>query len=161
MASIERMTDSSGFDGTETGLLPEAGGPSYLVARSAGQQVAIPLEETREIIAVKSLTRLPGAPAWVAGLLNLRGSVLTVIDLDVRLGGASAVGPVIVVELEGRMFGLRVTEVLAVQTATAAPGPVEAARSAEGVVSGMVPVGANAALVLDVAALQHSALAER
>jgi purine-binding chemotaxis protein CheW len=154
------MADAEAPDGLELGLLPEAVGHRYLVARAAGQRIAISLEETREIIAVKSLTRLPGAPAWVAGLLNVRGSVITVIDVDARLGGASADGPVVIVEQGGRTFGLRVSGVEAVHLATDAPLAIEAARSADGVVRGMVPVGNAAALVLDVGALQRSALAE-
>ena len=154
------MADAEAPDGLELGLLPEAVGHRYLVARAAGQRIAISLEETREIIAVKSLTRLPGAPAWVAGLLNVRGSVITVIDVDARLGGASAEGPVVIVEAGGRTFGLRVSGVEAVHLASDAPMGIEAARSADGVVSGMVPVGDAAALVLDVGALQRSALAE-
>jgi len=154
------MADAEAPDGLELGLLPEAVGHRYLVARASGQRIAISLDETREIIAVKALTRLPGAPAWVAGLLNLRGSVITVIDVDARLGGAAAEGPVVIVEQGGRTFGLRVSGVEAVHLATEAPFAIEAARSADGVVSGMVPVGDAAALVLDVGALQRSALAE-
>jgi len=154
------MADAEAPDGLDLGLLPEAVGHRYLVARAAGQRIAISLDDTREIIAVKSLTRLPGAPAWVAGLLNVRGSVVTVIDVDARLGGAAAEGPVVIVEQGGRTFGLRVSAVEAVHLASDAPMAIEAARSADGVVSGMVPVGEAAALVLDVGALQRSALAE-
>ncbi len=149
-----------GPDGLEPGLLPEAVGHRYLVARVSGQRVAIPLEETREIIAARPLTRLPGAPVWVAGLVNLRGSVVTVIDLDARLGGPAAAGPVVIVEIGGRTFGLRVAAVEAVYVSSEAPQPIDPARSADGVVCGMVPVGDAAALVLDVGALQRSALAE-
>jgi purine-binding chemotaxis protein CheW len=154
------MADAEAPDGLELGLLPGAVGHRYLVARASGQRIAISLDETREIIAVKTLTRLPGAPVWVAGLLNVRGSVITVIDVDARLGGAAAEGPVVIVEQGGRTFGLRVSGVEAVHLATEAPLAIEAARSADGVVSGMVPVGDAAALVLDVGALQRSALAE-
>ncbi len=154
------MADSESSEGLDLGLLPEAVGHRYLVARAAGQRIAISLDETREIIAVKALTRLRGAPVWVAGLLNVRGSVMTVVDLDARLGGAAAEGPVVIVEQGGRTFGLRVSGVEAVHLASEAPLAVDVARSADGVVSGMVPVGDSAALVLDVGALQRSALAE-
>jgi purine-binding chemotaxis protein CheW len=154
------MADSEAPEGLELGLLPEAVGHRYLVARSAGQRIAIPLEDTREIIAVKALTRLPGAPVWVAGLLNVRGSVVTVVDLDARFGGPAASGPVVIVEQGGRTLGLRVSAVEAVHLASEPPLAIEAARSADGAVSGMVPVGDAAALVLDVGALQRSALAE-
>jgi purine-binding chemotaxis protein CheW len=154
------MADLEASEGGDLGLLPEGAGHRYLVARAAGQRIAISLDDTREIIAVKALTRLPGAPSWVAGLLNVRGAVVTVLDVDARLGGEMAQGPVVIVETGGRTFGLRVTGVEAVHLTNDAPLAVEAARSADGVVSGMVPVGDSAALVLDVGALQRSALAE-
>ena len=154
------MAEAEGPEGLDPGLLPEGVGHRYLVARAAGQRIAIPLDDTREILAARALTRLPGAPAWIAGLLNVRGSVVTVVDLDARLGGPVAAGPVVIVEQGGRTFGLRVSAVDAVHLAAEAPLEIEAARSADGVVSGMVPVGDSAALVLDVGALQRSALAE-
>jgi len=141
-------------------LLGGPTGPRYLVARAAGQRVAIPLEEAREIVHARQLTRLPGALPWVAGLFNLRGTVLTVLDVAVRLGGAASVGPVIVVVVEERSVGLRVDGVDAVATAEGEEVPVAAARSAEGGVRGAVTMHDGEALVLDVGALQRTALAE-
>jgi len=135
-------------------------GPRYLVARAAGQRVAIPLEEAREIVHARQLTRLPGAVPWVAGLFNLRGTVLTVLDVAVRLGGPVSAGPVIVVEVEERSVGLRVDGVDAVVMADGEEQPVAAARSADGGVRGTVMMHDGEALVLDVAALQRTALAE-
>lgn len=135
-------------------------GPRYLVARAAGQRVAIPLEEAREIVHARQVTRLPGAVPWVAGLFNLRGTVLTVLDVAVRLGGSVSAGPVIVVEVEERSVGLRVDGVDAVVMADGEEQQVAAARSADGGVRGTVMMHDGEALVLDVAALQRTALAE-
>jgi purine-binding chemotaxis protein CheW len=135
-------------------------GPRYLVARAAGQRVAIPLEEAREIVHARQVTRLPGAVPWVAGLFNLRGTVLTVLDVAVRLGGSASTGPVIVVEVEERSVGLRVDGVDAVVMADGEEQQVAAARSADGGVRGTVMTHDGEALVLDVAALQRTALAE-
>jgi chemotaxis signal transduction protein len=130
------------------------------VALAAGQRVAVPLEQAREIVHARQVTRLPGAVPWVAGLFNLRGTVLTVLDLAVRLGGAPSVGPVIVVEVEERSVGLRVDGVEAVVTAEGEEQAVAAARSADGGVRGAVMTHDGEALVLDVATLQRTALAE-
>lgn len=135
-------------------------GLRYLVARAAGQRVAIPLEQAREIVHARQVTRLPGALPWVAGLFNLRGTVLTVLDVSVRLGGPASNGPVIVVAVEERSVGLRVDGVDAVMTADGEEVPVEAARSADGCVRASAAMHDGEALVLDVAALQRSALAE-
>ena len=52
------MADSVEPEGLDLGLLPEGVGHRYLVARAAGQRVAIPLDDTREIISTRALTRL-------------------------------------------------------------------------------------------------------
>ena len=51
-----------------------------------GRTFAIAAEEVREIVPFRRPTRLPGAPAHVSGILNLRGTVVAVIDLAQRLG---------------------------------------------------------------------------
>lgn len=154
MATIERLADEApNAEGEESG-------PRYLLARAAGQRVAIPLEDAREIITVRSVTRLPGALPWVSGLLNLRGTVLTVADLSVRLGGSASGGPVVVVEVGERKLGLRVERVDGVQRAVRDEQPSDAARSAEGAVRGMAELPGGAALVVDVSALQRAALAD-
>ncbi len=154
MATIERPADDTpDAEGAESG-------PRYLLARAAGQRVAIPLEESREILTVRALTRLPGALPWVSGLLNLRGTVLTVADLSLRLGGSACEGPVVVSEVSGRKLGLRVERVEGVQRATRDEQPTDAARSADGAVRGMAELPEGAALVMDVAALQRAAFAD-
>jgi purine-binding chemotaxis protein CheW len=138
----------------------------YLVAEAAGQRVAFPLGAVREIIPPRAVTRLPGAGDWVLGLLNLRGLVLTVVDLSVRFRGTSGESPsIVVLEVEGRMFGVQVAAVLAVAGAEVGRegnetlAAVDDARSAEGLVAGLVEVPGGTALAIDVTALQHAALA--
>lgn len=160
MATIERPRDVPGL--TPGDAEGGAGGDEhrYLVASAAGQRVAIPLLSSREILTVKHVTRLPGAPSWIAGLVNVRGAVLTVLDLSARLGAAAATGPVVMVELDGRRLGMRVDSVDGVERATGAEEPVEAARSAAGAVRALAPLPRGAALVVDVVALQRAAIAD-
>ena len=132
----------------------------YLVAEAAGQRVAVPLLLAREILGVRAVTRLPGAPSWIAGLVNVRGTVLTVLDVGQRLGGAPSAGPVIVVEHEERRFGLRVATVIGVSRAASAAEAVDEARSAGGAVQGLAALDGGTALVLDIGALQRAAIAD-
>jgi purine-binding chemotaxis protein CheW len=53
-----------------------------------GDEYGVTITEAREIIRYQQLTRVPVAPAWVRGVVNLRGSVVPVLDLSVKLGGA-------------------------------------------------------------------------
>lgn len=73
----------------------------------------------REIIPARRATRLPGSPGYVLGLINLRGTVVTVIDLVQRLGAGSAdsrEGSFILVAFGKGAVGLAVDEVRDVQS---------------------------------------------
>ncbi len=126
-----------------------------------GQRFAWALTVIREIVPARSVTRLPGAPTWVLGLLNLRGTVLTVIDLAARVGLPGGAGEsVVVLEVDERSLGVRVDRVRAVASSEdAVVEPVEAARAADGLVTGMVRLAQGPAAVLDAAALCRSVLA--
>ena len=72
----------------------------------------------REIIPFRRTTRLPGAPGYVCGLINLRGAIVTVLDLGLRLGAAPVdrvAGSIIVVEHGSKCIGVGVDEVRDVQ----------------------------------------------
>lgn len=151
MASIESPDEARG----------DSRAPRYLLVEVGGQAVAWELIQVREIVSARNVTRLPGAPVWVLGLLNLRGTVLTVVDLAQRLGlvPAAVSGSVVVVEHEGRTLGVRVDRVHAVATsADATVEPVEAARAADGLVTGMVRLVDGPALLMDAGALCRSVL---
>lgn len=55
---------------------------------AAGEVLAVPIEDVREILQFSRLTALPRTPDFVRGVMNLRGSVVPVIDLAARLGRA-------------------------------------------------------------------------
>jgi len=81
----------------------------------AGQLFGLDIMTIREIRAWSPVTRLPRVPDHVAGVVNLRGAVLPVIDLSVRLGWppteATARNPIIVTEYQGQSRGLIVHDV--------------------------------------------------
>jgi purine-binding chemotaxis protein CheW len=75
----------------------------YLSFRVAGEEYAVGLLQVKEILEFDVATRVPTAPAWVLGVINLRGSVVPVIDLAVKFGlPETVVGPrtcVVIVEV--------------------------------------------------------------
>jgi purine-binding chemotaxis protein CheW len=74
----------------------------------------VDLDAVREILPVRRATRLPGAPSYVAGLINVRGTIVTVLDLGARLDGNSSLaadGSVILVEHRHKLVGIAVAEV--------------------------------------------------
>jgi purine-binding chemotaxis protein CheW len=56
---------------------------AFLVGRD---EYAVPILKVREIFAFEDATRVPATPSWIRGVVNLRGQVLPVIDLAVKLG---------------------------------------------------------------------------
>jgi purine-binding chemotaxis protein CheW len=58
----------------------------YLSFIIAGDEYALGILQVKEIIEYDTVTRIPGAPVWVRGVFNLRGSVVPVVDLAVKLG---------------------------------------------------------------------------
>lgn len=74
----------------------------------------------REVVPNRRTTRIPGAPAFVRGLLNVRGNVLTVLDVGMRLEPdrhpvETAEGSIIIVHVGSHRVGLVVDEVLQVR----------------------------------------------
>ena len=126
---------------------------------------ACDLEAVREIVPARAATRLPGAPEWVRGLINLRGTLVTVVDLAVRFGSAEGAGgsrSIIVAEASGKSFGIIVDEVRDVQAvAEDALEDVDAQRAAGGIVRGLAHVGVTrgeTALVVDAGEIVRQAL---
>ena len=58
----------------------------YLTFSLAGEEYGISILQVTEIIECSSLTKVPGTPMWIRGVLNLRGSVVPVVDLATKFG---------------------------------------------------------------------------
>jgi len=72
----------------QTGELPE-GRADLLSCRVGRSVVALPLDRVQSVVLRCSLTPVPEAPSWVAGLLDFRGEVVPVLDLHTRLNRES------------------------------------------------------------------------
>jgi len=68
----------------------------------------------REIVTAESTTRIPGAPAAIRGLVNVRGTLVPVVDTAAAVGlpTAEGIGSLVLVERHGRPVALAVDEVL-------------------------------------------------
>lgn len=81
----------------------------------AGETFAMPVEPVQQIVRISSITRVPHAPRPIRGVTNLRGRVIPVIDLRVRVGLPAAEidrsSRIIAVSSRGRVIGLLVDAV--------------------------------------------------
>src|SRR3546814_7889127 len=70
-----------------TGGGPDAGSNEYLTFAIDSQSYGLDILSVREIRAWTEVTNLPNTPDFVRGIINLRGAVVPIYDLRVRLGG--------------------------------------------------------------------------
>ena len=63
---------------------PMAG--QFLTFFIAGEEYATTILKIREVVEFDTITIVPNTPAWIRGVINLRGSVLPIIDLAVKFG---------------------------------------------------------------------------
>jgi purine-binding chemotaxis protein CheW len=86
------------------------------VAFAVGQQIfGVDILSVREIRAWTGATQLPGSGEYVRGVINLRGSIVPIIDLSCRFGGglaeATMAHVVVIVFVSGKLVGLLVDSV--------------------------------------------------
>lgn len=93
--------------------------PQWLVITSGGDALGIPVEQVREVVRPGGLASVPGAPVIQAGIVNVRGTIVTVLDLAALRTGVRAVSPGSIVLLEhgARPIGLAVDAVQDVRMA--------------------------------------------
>lgn len=75
----------------------------YLTFMIGGEEYAVSLLKVKEIIEYDTVTQVPKTPEWIRGVINLRGSVVPVIDLAVKLRQAPSVA--------GKLTCIVITEV--------------------------------------------------
>jgi purine-binding chemotaxis protein CheW len=82
--------------------------------RVAGEQYALPVEQVAEVVEIEAVTPVPGAPESLLGLRNLRGEIVSVIDLASVLGlhADSRPARLIIATDGGRHAGFAIEEVL-------------------------------------------------
>jgi purine-binding chemotaxis protein CheW len=95
----------------------------YLTVNLANEEYAIDILAVREIRGWTPVTRIPQAPHYVLGVLNLRGTIVPVLDLRLRFGlereEYNATTVTVIVNVAGRLFGVVVDAVSDVLDVTA------------------------------------------
>lgn len=83
----------------------------FLLVKSGAAILGVRLESVLEVLTSQPLTPLPGSPESILGLVNLRGRMLTVVDLSLCLGEVEVGHRLVVVEYRGRQVALAVPDV--------------------------------------------------
>jgi purine-binding chemotaxis protein CheW len=103
----------------------------HIVGFQVGRETyGVPITSLHEIVRVPEITAVPDAPEFMEGVINLRGKIVSVMDLRKRLGekrvNASKRNRILVVEYRGRLSGLIVdsaSEVLKIPAADVEASP--------------------------------------
>lgn len=103
----------------------------YVTVMTGGQLFGVPIAAVQDVFLPERLTRVPLAPSEIAGVLNLRGRIVTLIDMRERLGlpprEKDATPMAVGVELRGESYGLLIDsigEVYQLDDALREPNPV-------------------------------------
>ncbi len=96
----------------------------------SGEEFGVEIMQVSEIIPVSRITSIPQAPECIKGLINLRGKIVVVIDLNKRLGFSSketdSLSKIIILEVRGTVIGMlvnSVTEILRLPLSSIEPTP--------------------------------------
>ena len=133
----------------------------YLTFSLAGEEYAVGVLSVKEIIEHEVVTRVPKAPVWIRGVINLRGGVVPVVDLAVKLGlPASPITKrtcIVIVEAslngERALMGVMadsVDQVVEIPPHDVAPPPAFGMRMRIDYLRGMARAGRGFVLLLDI-----------
>ena len=129
----------------------------YVTAMIGGQLFGLPIVRVQDVFIPERLTRVPLAPPEIAGVLNLRGRIVTLIDLRRRFGlgqredGNSSMA--IDVESRGESYGLLIDgvgEVLKLDDAAREPNPINLDQRLARVTAGIHRLDGQLLIVVDV-----------
>jgi purine-binding chemotaxis protein CheW len=136
---------------------------AYVTLHVAGETYAVAASAVSEIVLLQPLTRIPAMPRCICGLMNLRGTVMPVVDLARQLGvgeteisGQTCVAVVDAPESDGLRSPMgvisdEVQDVVMLDEASIDPAPAFGARVNPAYLAGVTRIGERYVLVLDLA----------
>ncbi len=127
----------------------------FLSFRLGNEEYAIDILKVREIRAHEAATRMPNTPGFVEGVINLRGTIVPIMDLRVRFGFEAAhdASTVTIILSIGREVGIvvdGVSDVVALGADEIRPAPELKSVLDGGFIRGIAPIEGRMLIVLDI-----------
>jgi purine-binding chemotaxis protein CheW len=136
---------------------------SFFLAR---EEYGVDVKQVQEIRRVAEITKVPRAPEFVRGVINLRGRILPVLDLKRRLGlgevAESRASRIVVVRVKERLLGLLVdgaSQVLKIPVSHIEPPPEEVLQKGGDYIRGVAKLDDRLIILVDLERLLASELA--
>lgn len=143
-------------------VLADAG--QYLTLRLGGEEYAIDILRVQEIRSYEAPTRMVNAPPFIKGVVNLRGVIVPIVDLRLKLGidkvEYTEFTVVIILNVRGTVIGAvvdSVSDVVTLTTQMIKPAPQFEAAIESRFVTGLANVGDRMLIVMNVEALMSNA----
>lgn len=141
----------------------EEAGREYLAFSLGGEEYAVNILQVQEIRAYERVTRIANMPAFIKGVMNLRGAVVPVVDLRVRFNvGAAEYGPstiVIVINIGPRTIGMvvdGVSDVVILKPSDVRPAPQIAGVLSAEFLEGVAILDKRMLIIVDINGLMSS-----
>ena len=165
MGEIISRNESLAVARSDSKAIAIAGAPQqYLTFLLGGEMFALAILNGKEIIEYDNLTEIPMMPAYIRGVINLRGAVVPVVDLAARFGGQqSEVGRrtcIVIIEIrsgesgdERHDIGIMVdavSEVLEIPGTEIEPPPSFGAKIRADFIAGMGKVSGKFVIILNI-----------
>jgi len=133
----------------------------HIVGFKVGRETyGVPITSLHEIVRVPEITAVPDAPDYLEGVINLRGKIVSVMDLRKRFGEKQATlrkqNRILVVEHAGRLAGLIVdsaSEVLKIPVDAVEAPPAVFQEGGLNCVTGLAKVAGRLVVLLDMSKL--------
>jgi purine-binding chemotaxis protein CheW len=141
----------------------EGAGTMQLVSFQLGQEeYGVEITKVQEIILMGEITRVPQTPPYIKGLINLRSTVIPIVDLRLRFGlpeqPPTDETRIMVVNVRGKTVGIivdAVNEVLRISRDQIAPPPTTVAGAGREYLTGLVRLNKGLLILLDIDKLLH------
>jgi len=151
-------------DQSRTGALAAASASEFLTFRLGGEEYGIDILRVQEIRSYEEPTRIANAPHFIKGVVNLRGVIVPVVDLRIKLGCEkveyNGFTVVIVLNVHGRVVGAvvdSVSDVMELASDLIKPAPEMNTTMDTGFITGIASVGERMLILMDIEALMSSA----
>ncbi len=135
--------------------------------RLGNEEFGIDIQKVQEINRMIDITKVPNAPDYVEGIVNLRGKIIPIVSLRTRLGfdqvEADKSTRIMVVEVDGKVVGFvvdSVSEVLRIDDAKIEPPPAITGGNDSAYIEGVINLADRILILLDLKILFGNA-AER
>jgi purine-binding chemotaxis protein CheW len=139
---------------------PPGSAMEFLAFTLGGEEYGIDIQTVQELRSYGPVTQIANAPAFMKGVVNLRGTIVPIIDMRIKLHCAAAVYDqftvVIVLKLQGQVIGMvvdSVSDVTTLEPAQIKPAPAMGAAVNSDYVIGIGTVDQRMLILVDIARL--------